>query len=320
MLTPEQHTERLKGLGGSDQADVFNEDWGCARRLWLEKRGVPSDYPVDSPLFALGHALEPVACEVYAAKTGRALMVANVASVHPEHEWMRCNVDRFIVPSEGQDGPGVLEVKTAGSFVFRQLRQGGLRNAYVLQLQWNMAVTGLKWGAFAVLNRDTGNLVYFDVERDDELIAVLIERGESFWRAVENGPMPDALPEIDKRCKGCAWRRQCRGEALLAAARMSKEDSAIHLEQDDSFNELLADYRQADQIADEANAVVDAIKDRIREQLGERTGVQCEAGRIHFRKQVSQRVDTAALKSQFPEIYLKVVRPSESRPLRIYTA
>src|SRR5262245_38151315 len=41
--------QRKLGIGGSDVAHLFNEPpYGCSRRLWLEKRGIPPDYP-ESP-------------------------------------------------------------------------------------------------------------------------------------------------------------------------------------------------------------------------------------------------------------------------------
>ena len=66
MTTEEREqflADRLSGIGGSDVADVLSlEPWGCARRLYYEKRQVPPDYADESKeaLFERGHVLEPL--------------------------------------------------------------------------------------------------------------------------------------------------------------------------------------------------------------------------------------------------------------------
>ena len=318
----EQWLRRRKlGIGGSDAAALFNEEYGCQRALWFDKRDVPADFPQEEtgPML-LGTALESLVCDLYAARTGRALRVSE-AVAHPDQPWMRCNVDRLIEPVADRDGVGVLEVKTAGGFLFRGLRQAGLRTSYILQLNHNMYVTGLRWGAFAVMSRDTGELVYFDVERDDALCATIAEAGERVWRMVQHGPMPEPLPEIDRRCKTCPWRRQCRGEALLAAAGpLGREDAGATLDADEGLAPLLVDYREAERMADAANETLDLVKQSIRTYLADRTGAICSEGKVIFRSQIAQRVDAALLKARHPDIYQQVLKPSASRPLRVFVA
>jgi predicted phage-related endonuclease len=41
---------------------------------------------------------------------------------------------------------------------------------------------------------------------------------------------------------------------------------------------------------------------------------------VQYKPQVSQRVDTAALKGKYPDIYAAVVKPSVSRPFRVFPA
>lgn len=309
--------ERRRGIGGSDVHHVFSEPpYGCARRLWFDKRDTPADYPEsESDLMRRGKRLEDLAAEEYAQKTGRKIET-RLAMQSPTHSWARVNIDREIV---GDDrGPGVLEVKTHGEWLWRKVKYDGLQPAHILQVQHALFVTGYSWGSYAILHPDSWRLLYFDVERDDALIATIVDAGERFWRQVEHGPMPDPLPEIDKRCASCPWRRQCRGDGILKAANLPRDDERDPLDRDEDLAPILADYREALAIADDANATVDAIKNAIRARMGARTAIECDVGRVYYRPRVSQRVDTAALKSKHPDIYKAVVRPSESRPLRIY--
>lgn len=310
--------ERRRGIGGSEIHHVFSEPpYGCARRLWLEKRGVQPDYPQnETAVMQRGTRLEELVADLYAEHTGR-LVEKRSMIFSATHPWALVNIDREI-RAEDRDGPGVLEVKTHNYHAFRRVQHEGLAPAHILQVQHALFVTGYSWGAYAILHPDSWQLLRFDVERDETLVGTIAEAGERFWRMVQHGPMPEPLPEIDRRCKTCPWRRSCRGEALLAAAHIPPEDSKRKLDTDSAFDELLGDYREAERMADEAEATVEAIKDEIRRRLGEREGVQCENGRVYYRPQISMRVDTKALESNYPDLAKQLKRPTKSRPLRIY--
>jgi len=311
--------ERQLGIGGSDEHHVFSEPpYGCARRLWYDKRGVDQDYPEDeTAVMQRGTRLEDLVAELYAERTGRTVeRRGTIVSV--EHPFLRVNVDRVILNAPGQDGPGVLEVKTHNYWMFRLAKKRGLQTAHILQVQHALFVTGYRWASYAILHPDSWDLIHFDVERDDALIAQMVDAGAAFWRTVEHGPTPDALPEIDRRCQTCPWRKTCRGDALLAATHISREELAAPLEQDGSLAELLTDYREAKRMADDSAETLDAVEDALRERLGERQAVECEGTRIYYRPQIAQRVDAAGLRAKYPLVYQEVLKPSASRPLKVY--
>ena len=56
---------RRKGIGGSDWQDVLGLDpWGCARRLWYDKRSTPHDFPRRyTGAMKRGHKLEALVAE-----------------------------------------------------------------------------------------------------------------------------------------------------------------------------------------------------------------------------------------------------------------
>lgn len=309
---------RRKGIGGSDEHHVYSEPpYGCARLLWFDKRGVEPDYPGEyTALMERGHDLEEPVAQLYARRTGRTLIRRETLR-STEHPWALVNIDREIAPIDDR-GPGVLEIKTTNLWGFRKIKTEGLLPGYVLQLQHALLVTGLQWGAFAVCHPDSWQIVCFDVARDETLIASMIDAGARFWRQVEHGPMPEALPEIDRRCQSCSWRRQCRGEALLKAARIPKDDAAMAIEQATDLDDIVADYREAKKVFDDAEETLDIVKDALKSRLGERQAVQTDGTRIYYREQVSMRVDSQGLRVKYPEIFKEVQKPSVSRPLRIY--
>src|SRR5439155_608845 len=156
---------------------------------------------------------------------------------HPEHSFLLANVDREIIGEP--HGPAPLELKTANGHRFRAFKRDGLAEAYIWQLQHYMFVTDRTWGAFAVLDVASWELVHFDVIRDADLYTSILERLAAFWRAVEHGPLPEQLAPTDRRCARCAYRRQCWGPGL--EAQLPAEDRGIDLETDESLAEVLID-------------------------------------------------------------------------------
>lgn len=316
--------QRRLGIGGSDMHHIFNDKpYGCARRLAYEKLNIPQDLPDgENDAMALGSFLESWVADRYAEDTGRTLR-RRKSQASKEHPWARVNVDREIViaPDRPNDGPGVLEIKTHNGWLFRKVKNEGLKAAHIRQLQHALMVNPKRygWGAFCVTDRESGKRVAFDVERDEELIAQQREAGEKFWRNLQAGKLPTPLSEIDARCQKCPWRITCRGIGALQELSDAPDERSAEIERDDTFAELLGDYREAKQIADEANSTLEAIEFAIKTRMGERPVVQADGiGRVTFRQIISQRIDTKALEKAHPEIAKQFRKPSQSRPLRIH--
>lgn len=309
--------ERRKGLGGSDIQHIFNEEpYGCARRLFYDKRDEPKDFPEEeTAIMQRGTRLEDLVAELYAERTGRTVEKRG-SIVSETHPWARVSPDRAIVGDER--GEGTLEIKTHNDWMFRRVKRDGLLTGHILQLQHALFVTGHAWGSYAILHPDSWSLLYFDVPRDDALIRGIIAGGERMWRTVEHGPAPDPLPTIDKRCRTCPWRTTCRGEELMPLPGDTERE--MELERDDSLDPLLADYREAKQMADEAEETLDMVKESIRRHLGERRAVECRSGRVYYAPQAALRIDAAELRAKHPSIAKTFEKPIKSRPLRVYTA
>lgn len=314
---------RRRGIGGSDLGHLFNIEGpygGCRRRLWYDKTNVPPDHPKhETDVMLRGKMLEEAAAQQYTLDTGRVLLGKGRGRIHAEYPWARVNLDRIIRPVPEQPGRGVLEIKTQNSWMFRRTRRDGLSDGYLLQLQHAMWVTGTEWGAFMVLQPDTWMRAKWDVAADHEIHDAIRRLGEEFWPIVANGPAPEKLDASDARCLSCPWRRTCQGiDRLMAAAGLTTDEVREPVPRDDSFNELVQDYVSAREAIADLTDLQTRIKDAIKAKLGDAEAVECESGRIYLRKQVSKRLDVAALKQAEPDIYERYARPSETRPLRVY--
>jgi len=317
MSCGEATAERGLGLGGSDLADALSQPpHGCARRLCFKKRGTPPDYPSDNTLLLeRGRALEPLIIARYLKMRPGLKAVRRPKATHPDYPWATANVDRELLGDQKR-GVGVLEAKSHGWWVFRKMLAEGLPASHILQLAWYMWIRARQWGAFVVLCPDSWQLLTFEVSRDDDLIDAILPAAESVWRQIENGPLPTALDPGDRRCQRCPWRRTCHGGNLVQAIPVS--DRSVELEHDDTLDELLGDWHDAHEMAEEAAALEESIKARVKERIGARPGVQTDRFRIYYREVVSNRVDTTALRQKYPSIAKELERSVASRPLRIY--
>lgn len=274
--------ERRQGIGGSDIASVFNVGYGCRRALWYDKRDTPQDFPWDgNTLTRLGTHLEPFFADLYAEQTGRKL-TKPVSKAHPDHPEIRVNADRLIlILAETLEDTGVLEIKSVGRAVFYRVKREGLPEDYILQLQHAMLVHGATWGAFAVGNRDTGELLHWDVERNEDICNQILEEAPKFWALVENGPAPDALDPDDRRCQSCPWRRTCQGEALI-----QRDDG--EMPQAEELRPLLTEYDERKSLYAQAEELYDDVKEQMRTVLGDRQAVMVGERKVYFRPQAGK--------------------------------
>lgn len=258
--------KRRLHIGGSDEGSVFSVGYGCARKLAYDKLGVPRDFPMTEQqerILRRGHKMEALVADEYSEITGRKIRRAGMV-VSKEYPWMAVNVDRIILNDER--GPGVLECKTANPWVFDKFEEEGLSEEYALQLQHGMIVKGYKWGAFAVMNASTWEMLIFERELNQELAPVIIQRGQEFWANIETGTLPDQLPKAnDKRCAGCPWRKTCRGQAQIIP---DKDDGAYI--PDESLSELGEDYIQLANRLERDKGALEDCKQQLQQACGDR--------------------------------------------------
>lgn len=318
MTQAVQAIEHSTGIGASELADVLNEGYGCRRKMTFRKRGVAQDYPTPGRsvlVMERGKALEELIARRYAQVTG--YKVARRKPLRHPTLPLIASIDReIIVPGRPR---GLLECKSHNRFVFARIRREGVPASHILQLSAYMYVTNRSWAEYAILEPESWEFMRFPLERDDSLIEAIIPQIEQAWKEVTIGPLPAALDPRDARCARCEWRRTCHGGldgALMGT--ISAEDRKVPLERDESVAPLLADLQDAKTWAEEAGDVVEQIKERLRDAIGDRPGVECSGYRIYHREQVSKRIDTAGLRSRYPAIATELERSVTSRPLRIF--
>ena len=186
---------RKNGIGSSDAAAAVGlNPYQSPLELWMIKTGrdqaMPKIDPTDdsSPTY-WGTLLEPFVAEFYVRKAGNRVRRINAILQHPDHDksWMLANIDREVI---GSPDVQILECKTAGEFGSR-LWRNGVPEYVQCQVQHQLAVTGKQAADVCVLLCGQEIQIH-RIQRDDELIARLIEQERQLWRYVETDTPPPA--------------------------------------------------------------------------------------------------------------------------------
>lgn len=318
-LPPNFAETRKSGFGGSDAQNYCNlPPYGCARKAAYEKTGTPADFPfVGNKDTDRGIWLEPIVAEMYAEKTGRELLEHPEPFRHSELTHMFCHVDRLIINAPGRSSTGVLSIKCPGVSMFAKCKREGLPDSWIAQLQHELFVTGCTWGGYAVFSAERWDMIEFDFDADAEYGLDLARKATAQWMIIQAGQLPDRLDPSDDRCKTCTHRTTCQGAALIESlARDHVERSDL----DTSLDELAMNVLEADGIADEAESVKEAARNKLKEAMGNRPEAYCSVGKINYRPYESNRLDTTAIRRDHPDIANQYMRASVVRPLRVVAA
>ena len=297
-------TVRKQGIGSSDAAAAVGLNPYCSPlELWLIKTGrdgnLPKTDPNDetSPAY-WGTLLEHVVAAHFTKRTGHRVRRINAVLQHPTEPWMLANIDREVI---GAPDVQVLECKTAGfqgSFLWRE----GVPEYIQLQVMHQLAVTGKQAADVAVLICGQ-DLQIHRIQRDEAMIAKLIELERAFWHYVETDTQPpaDGSDSADVALR-CLYPRDS-GQTL---------DLSDDLEMSGVFSDLLA---VRDVLT--KNAQLEAqLKQRIQQRMGDATQVLFETGDVTWRRSKDGTgLDTASLLKDQPDLLTRysLVKPGSRR-------
>lgn len=291
-LDREQWLEvRKRGIGSSDAAAAVGlNPYKSQLELWMEKTGRDAGLPKidpedDSTPVYWGSLLEHIVAAQYTRRTGHRIRRVNAVLQHPDHRWMLANLDREVM---GVPGVQILECKTAGINGARLWRDG-VPEYVQLQVMHQLAVTGKQAADVAVLIGGQ-ELRIHRIERDDRLIAQLVELERRFWLMVEEDRAPAADGSDSARQALQALYPQDRGDVL---------DFSGDLVMSALFSDLLA-VRQALKAQAEQEA---RIKQAIQQRMGSASRAVFETGAVSWkRSQDSQVLDSERLCRDEPEL------------------
>lgn len=290
---------RKLGLGGSDMAAVLGlSPWRSPIDVWLDKTSDTVEEKESEPMY-WGNVLEEVVAQEFAKRSGYKVRNNNFTLQSEEYPYLLANIDREIV---GIDAG--LECKTANAFKANEWDGDNVPDAYYIQCQHYMAVTGkASWWIAALIGGNT--FVYKEIKRNDEVIQAIIDTGAAFWELVESKTMP--TPDDTKQCENTLKKlyQKSNGQSVELPANYGNM-IIDYLEIKNQLSELETKKRGIE------NVMKDFLKDNERATYGE-----------HFVSWKSTKVretfDAKAFKNDYPELhkqYIKVGEPSRRMDIK----
>jgi putative phage-type endonuclease len=293
---------RKQGIGGSDASVVCGINrYKSPVELWMEKTDqMPSQEAGEAAYW--GTQLEPFVRAEFTKRTGIEVIHTMQLLQSEEHPFMLANLDGICdVPDVGKC---IFEAKTASAYKASEW-EDTIPDEYMLQVQHYMAVTGYAGTYIAVLIG--GNTFKWKfVERDEELISMLIELESNFWHHVEEL----TVPPLDGST----------ASAKFLADRFHDSIPKSHITLPDTAADLLAQYDEACEQLEIVTERKQKAENLLKEMMGENE-VGTMGDRIVTWKSVSQeRLDSKTLKAEHPALYKKYANKSSYRRFTIKAA
>ena len=303
LMTVEQMQDRaawLKarnaGIGGSDASVIVGVNkWKSPFALWMEKTGQAEPESLeDNEYVYWGNVLEETVAREFTKRTGKEVHRRGLLQ-HDTIPYLLASVDRIVV---GENAG--LECKTANGFAAKLWEGDEVPDAYYVQCQHYIAVTGAeRWYIAALIGGN--HFVWKCIERNEDDIKALLEAEAEFWRKVTENEMPevdgsqDCTNALVEKFSGGAPAIELPAEANAALDNIDKLEAMI-----DTFK-----------------SQVDAEKNRLRVWLGDaEAGTTASGRKVTWKTQAGRvTVDSKKLKAELPDVYAKYSK--QGNPIRV---
>ena len=293
---------RKQGIGSSDAAAAVGlNPYKSQLELWLEKTGrdttLPKADPHDeeSPMY-WGNVLEPIVAWHYSKRTKKKVRRINAVLQHPNPDmsWMLANIDREVISA---DDVQILECKTAGINGAR-LWEKGVPEYVELQVMHQLAVTGKQAADVAVLLGGQ-HLEIHRIERDEQMIARLIELERKFWTYVET----DTPPPADGSASA---------EAALRCLYPEDNGQTVDFSGHAGLAEAYLELKAVRQSIGEKQTREAQLKQMLQQAIGEATRAEFSSGYISWKKSKGCTVlDVERLLKEKPYLQVRYAKTKE---------
>lgn len=187
IYRPKSHEAWLElrkgGIGSSEVGTILGlNPYETPYQLWRKKKGLDAPTP-ESFAMRAGHYLEDAVSLFYQDETGNEIIKSSAGdwlAVDDERPFLRVSPDRTAWKrgmAKKHDNKGIIECKTTQ----KDIDGDSLPQHWFCQLQYQLGVMGLNWGALAWLTagREFG---YRDLTFDKEFYAWIVEEVTRYWQ------------------------------------------------------------------------------------------------------------------------------------------
>ncbi|KIH69919.1 YqaJ viral recombinase family protein [Salinicoccus roseus] len=289
---------RQTGIGGSDAGTILGVNkWKSKTQLFFEKTNPELRQDIDNEYIYWGNVLEDVVAKEFENRTGKRVRRDNRMLRHPEHDFMLANLDRVVVGEKA-----LLECKTTSQYNKDQWEGDEIPAQYLCQVQHYMAVTGYEKAYIAVLCGGN-NYIWKEIERDEELIDIIIEAEKDFW---ENHVQAGVIPEIDGSDATSDFINYMYKDI---------DDEEVALSED--ADTLLKAIEACKRDIKETKELQAKYENQLKDQLGHNIAGKTESYLVTWKPQKRKSLDSKRLKEEQADLIKGYYKESETRVLRV---
>lgn len=285
-------------IGGSDCAGILGESqYSTPLQIWMRKQGnLP---PIeDDPIMDFGHYFEPQLAAHFEQETGLKTRRVNQPFTHPEHEFLKANIDRQVLAGKGLDSTAVLELKTTTSHRMKSL-DGKLPREWYLQVHQYLGITGYKKAFIQVYLRDTCEFLEPQIiDPNPELIEGMTEKLVNWWQTymASEGRRPEPINGDDSLLLYPDSTPEQVVEVTPTGYKMYQELTKVR-------------ERKSDLIKME-----EALKTKLKNKLGKAERLVCGGKTlVSWKSQSTTRIDSKAIRREHPEFYKQYSKTNKTR-------
>lgn len=297
----EWHELRSQGLGGSDIGTMLGlNPYKSKYQLWLEKTGQTQAPDIsDKIAIQIGNELEDLVARMFEQETGLKVQRDNKTHYHKKHNFLIANIDRKIV---GQKA--LLECKTTSAFSASQWDEDEIPASYLMQVQHYLNVLDYDYAYIAVIigNHD---FKYKRIDRDQELIDMYMVEAVEFWEQNVQQKIP---PKIDGIIQ--------KETIAYLSEKIEEENSMPATTEQIEIIENIQYFKEQEKLfKDQKSTFEDKLKVSMAENnLSILTG---ELYKVVWKTFETNRFDSNKFKKDYPDLYQKYVKTSQSNRLTI---
>lgn len=291
--------ERQKGIGGSDVGAILGVNkWKGAFEVYIDKTEEITEIDEAGEAAYWGSNLEDLVAKEFTLRTGKKVRRDNRHLVDDEYKFMVANIDRRVV---GENA--FLECKTVNAFGAKEWEGEEIPPSYLLQCQHYIRVMGVEKCYIAVLIGGQ-KFMYKEIQRDDELISIIVEAEKDFWINHVEKRIP---PKIDGS----------ESASKYLSKKFKDSDSSLEVNLKSEYQDKISEYLKIKSEIKVLDECLKVIENNIKNELGNAEKGVSDKFLVVWKSVVSNRVDSKVLKNIYPDIYKEVSKSSTSRRFEI---
>ena len=299
--------ERQKGIGGSDigaimgvnkYKSIFEVFFEKTADDILEEANLKSSYKNIAESAYWGETLKEVNAKEFTVRTGKKVRKENKILIDNEYDFMRANIDRKVI---GENS--ILMCKTSSVFSSKDYEGEEVPANFILQCQHNMRVSGASKCYIASLIGGQ-RFVIKEIERDDELINMIIEKEKDFWY---NHVLKKIPPSIDGSFSA----------AKYIDSKYKNSVTGLEITLPEDYMNRIQEYKKIKDSIQNLDEQLKQIENSIKNEMKSAEIGILEKYRVNWKSIYSNRIDAKSLKNNYPEVYKNVIKESITRRFEI---